>query len=316
MSIIRLQHYGITVAEHTRSSRFYSKIMRIPRLGSVVRKPGRSMIGRHLGVPTVRITWLQRGHDSIELFNFPEIKDDPLPPLRRDFKNVGAARIGFRVVSTRGFEHVFSSKNIEYKKAVDPWGEEYLSFSDPDSIPMAVYGGADKGVYLDRASITVSNLDKSIAFYSVLLGLPQTSAVRLGMARDIFPDSTYDGSVRVARVGIENQGVELVEFQGIDRSQNTTWFPDPGGPFDSKYTSIGIKHVCFQAKGTVKWVKKLQSEGVRVIMGPAREPTGLWVTYLLDPDGTIIELYELPAAMTKLMRGASLFWARFLTRRI
>ncbi|GEM_PF-3232203 len=313
--IQRLQHYGVTVSDHRSSGRFYSKVIGIPRMGSVVQKPKRSLIGRHLGAPTVRITWHQRGYDSIELFSFPEIEQEPFQKARRYFTNVGPARLSFRVASLKHFESRLSARNLEFKKVTDPWGEKFLSIADPDMIPLAVYGGAKKGVELGYATMTVSSLDKSVAFYGVVLGLPQVSAGRLALAKEIFPESHHDGSVRVARVGIDGNGVELVEFPGVDRSSEQVWFPDPVTPYDVRYTEVGIKHVCFQATQTRRWVRKLQVEGVRVIMGPAREPSGLWVTYLLDPDGVVVELYDLPPALTKMMRGVSLFWARFLSRR-
>jgi len=314
--IKRLQHYGITVSDHRSSGRFYSKVVRIPRLGSFVRKPKNTLIGRHLGAPTTRISWHQRGDDALELFSFPDVKQEPFQKQRRYFSDVGPARLSFRAASLKNMEMLLSSKNLEYKKLTDSWGEEFISTADPDMIPLAVYGGAEKGIELEYATITVSSLDKSVGFYSVILGLPEMTPARLSLAREIFPDSYHEGSVRVCRVGINGQGVELVEFPDVDRSGEKSWFPDPGDTYDARFPAVGVKHVCFQATNTHKWVKKLKSEGVRVIMGPAREPTGLWVTYLLDPDGVVVELYDLPPRLSKLMSGASLFWARFLRRRV
>ena len=139
-----------------------------------------------------------------------------------------------------------------------------------------------------------------------MLGLSEIEEIRIPDAHALYSTMSYKGPARIARVGINGKGVELVELTDIDRSGIPQWFPDPGTPFDVKYPEVGIKHVCFQAINTRAWAEKLKSNKVRIIMGPAREPTTLWVTYLLDPNGVIVELYDLSATLTELMRYVSL----------
>jgi len=304
--IKRLQHFGVTVSDDKISRRFYSKVMGFPGLGSIVQEPEKSLIGKHLGAPKVRISWHQRGYGAVELFSFPEVKRDKLPVEMKDPDAIGASRLAFRTRSLDKFRESLSRNDIRFETGTDICGETHLSFSDPDGLAISVYGGSAGGIKLEKATINVVSLDESVSFYKNLLGLAEVEEKSVPDFREISPASSYKGPARVARVGINGKGIELIELSGIDRSGAQVWFPDPGRPFDVKYPEVGIKHVCFQATNTRAWADELKSKKVRIIMGPAREPTTLWVTYLLDPNGAVVELYDLSGFLTEVMKYVSL----------
>ena len=272
----------------------------------MVQKPEKSLIGKHLGAPKVRISWHQRGYGAVELFSFPDVKQENAASAQHDYTRIGATRLAFRTQSPDKFRNNLLKNGVGFETSKDAWGEEYLSFSDPDGIAIAIYAGGAGGIELERASINVVSLDESVSFYKNMLGLSEIKEIRIPNAYRIYPALNYKGSARMARVGIGGKGVELIELSAIDRSMEPRWFPDPGTPFDVKYPEAGIKHVCFQAINTRSLAEKLKSNKVRIIMGPAREPTTLWVTYLLDPNGVVVELYDLSAILTEIMRYVSL----------
>jgi len=308
--IKRLQHFGVTVSDDKISGRFYSKIMGFPGLGSMAQEPEKSLIGKHLGAPKVKISWHQRGYGAVELFSFPEVKRDKLPIEKKDTTAIGAGRLAFRTRSLDKFRENLSRNDVLFETGKDTWGQAHLSFSDPDGVAISVYGGGAGGIELEKATINVISLDESVSFYKNLLGLAEVEEKSILDFREISPASSYKGPARVAKLGINGKGVELIEFSGIDRSGAQVWFPDPRGTFDVKYPEVGIKHVCFQAINTRAWADELKSQGVRIIMGPAREPTTLWVTYLLDPNGAVVELYDLSGFLTELMKYVSMAAAR------
>ena len=213
--IKRLQHFGVTVSDGRRSDRFYSKIIGFPGIGSIVQGPEKSLIGKHLGAPKVRISWHQRGYGAVELFSFPEIKRENSPSAQHDYTRIGATRLAFRAQSLDKFKNNLLKNGVDFEMKKDVWGEEYLSFSDPDGISLAVYGEGAGGIELERASINVISLDESINFYKDVLGLSDVKEVRFSDAHDLDPTLNYKGPVRIARVGIDGKGVELIEFSDI-----------------------------------------------------------------------------------------------------
>ena len=144
-----------------------------------------------------------------------------------------------------------------------------------------------------HAGITVSEMDRSLAFYRDLLGLellwrrlfeepeireivgvPEASAIEVAMLR--VPGSDLD--------------VELLEYRGCEQVSGATAPSRHGtGHFCLFVESIDELHAQLLARGV-----RFRSDGpVEMTGGPNRGGKSL---YSLDPDGYIVEFHQRPPA--------------------
>jgi catechol 2,3-dioxygenase-like lactoylglutathione lyase family enzyme len=142
---------------------------------------------------------------------------------------------------------------------------------------------------LDHIGVTVTDLDRSIEFYSLLLGT------------ELMFRETWDGVEYVGRV----VGYSGVRLEGA-------FFPLPGGVMlellqyhypeaevvDMETYNVGNGHLCLVTSNMAHDFERLaghasfqSTEPVRVPWGPYK---GGALAYLRDPDGISIELLELP----------------------
>lgn len=135
-------------------------------------------------------------------------------------------------------------------------------------------------------ALTVSDADRSIAFYTELFGLAVLSD-RV-VERDYVERITGvpQAHVRIVHLGGYGKQVELLEFlhpRGADRARPT---PD-----------VGSAHLCFVSDALDDDVARLRaagvpfrSEPVETTSGPNRGGRGLYVE---DPDGNAVEVVQL-----------------------
>jgi lactoylglutathione lyase len=136
-------------------------------------------------------------------------------------------------------------------------------------------------------SFTVSNLEKTVDFYTDILGMEVFS----------FADREQEYSEKVTGIKgsylkiayLKGYGiiVELIEYVGSDKR---------GGRSSSD--NIGAGHICFNVSNLnellASWKKKgitFKSDAVPVVAGANK---GGQVVYAEDPDGIIVELIEPP----------------------
>jgi len=137
-------------------------------------------------------------------------------------------------------------------------------------------------VYLSYCGIRVTNLDRSLRFYSRSLGLKE-------VARG---DNTKIGG------GIYVLLRDPKSWQKLELN----WYP-PGSPYGRTYVpGEGLDHIAFRVNSVAESVKRLESEGaghvdlvgsLQQVMSPAYGGS-FHVGYVTDPDGNWIELYDHP----------------------
>jgi catechol 2,3-dioxygenase-like lactoylglutathione lyase family enzyme len=139
-----------------------------------------------------------------------------------------------------------------------------------------------------HAGVTVSDLDRSLAFYRDLLGM-EVSMERVFTEPYIFEIvALQPAAMRIAYLKIPQSPViiELIEFQGIERHSGAARPCDPGtGHFCLYVGDIDALHERLRAKGYAS----RSAAPVTVTAGPNR---GSKVVYMLDPDGYLVELFE------------------------
>ena len=144
-----------------------------------------------------------------------------------------------------------------------------------------------------HAGVTVSDMDRSLEFYRVLLGLellwrrvyeepeireivgvPEASAIEVAMLR--VPGSELD--------------VELLEYRGCEQVSGATPPSHHGtGHFCLFVESIDELHADLGSRG----VRFRSERAVEMTGGPNKGGKSL---YSLDPDGYVVELHQRPPA--------------------
>ena len=142
-----------------------------------------------------------------------------------------------------------------------------------------------------HAGITVSDLDRSLAFYEGLLGL-EVLWRRLYEEPEIrrivgVPEAT-GLEVAMLRVPGSDFDVELLEYRGIE--------PVSGA---SPPSHAGTGHFCLFVTGIEALHEELRGQGVSFRSdGPVEMTAGANAggtsLYSLDPDGYVVELHERP----------------------
>jgi catechol 2,3-dioxygenase-like lactoylglutathione lyase family enzyme len=145
---------------------------------------------------------------------------------------------------------------------------------------------------IHHTGIIVSDLERSIAFYHDLLGLPLASEPspvvaepRLGPALGV-----PGASLRMVTFDVGGDTLELLEYL------------TPPSPIEAPMpqNALGAHHVAFLVDDIAAKVEQLEAEGVTFLSPVNRVDEGVlagwrWV-YFTDPDGITLELVEIAYA--------------------
>ncbi len=121
-------------------------------------------------------------------------------------------------------------------------------------------------MFLEHVNLTVRDLDRSIAYYTELLGLePRWQGEAMGA----------QGPVRAAHVGTERCYLAIFEAE------------DPRGP-GTTYSHAGLNHLGFVVDDLAAARARAVALGTPPHFEPAYEPGRRF--YVFDPDGIEVEL--------------------------
>lgn len=147
--------------------------------------------------------------------------------------------------------------------------------------------------HVDHINIVVNDLEKSVAFYTKVLGLQETRRARL----------EGDWIDRVA--GLDGVSAEVVYVEppnGGPRIELIQYHAPEGADFagNAKANTRGLRHIAFRVQNIEEVVKRLNAAGVECLHPPITVPTGVVqhdagekrLCYFLDPDGALLELAE------------------------
>ena len=127
---------------------------------------------------------------------------------------------------------------------------------------------------LHHVSFTVTDLQRSVAFYRSLGFAPERTIV--------VEDAAYiGGQLRSAFMTTTGVRLELREY-GVSGRQRPPEEQD-----------VGSAHIALQVDDIAQWYRRLSTAGVRFLSAPLHSETAAakWV-FLLDPDGLPVELVE------------------------
>lgn len=141
----------------------------------------------------------------------------------------------------------------------------------------------------NHTSFTVSDLERSVAFFRDALGFEVTS--KAGRNPDIISRITgvAGADILVAYVRRPDHSLELIQYVGPESGRGTV---------SSRPCDVGFAHVAFDVDDIDAAIAACEPYDVRIVGEVAtidRGPnTGGKVAYLRDPDGVCIEFIQKP----------------------
>ena len=146
---------------------------------------------------------------------------------------------------------------------------------------------------IDHINIVVSDLDKSVNFYTNLLGF------------DIIRTAHLEGKWIEKIVGLKDISADVVYIRapgGEPRIELLCYRHPEGAKIrqNSLSNTIGLRHIAFQVNNIKDLAEKLDAAGVQLFSEPVIVPKGVikhdagqkTLLYFCDPDGVILELAE------------------------
>ena len=142
---------------------------------------------------------------------------------------------------------------------------------------------------LDHVAVTVSDMDRSLAFYCDLLGLKEVE-------RHHLEGETISKMAGKPDVIMEVVRLEAPETPGVllDLQQYVT--PE-GRVSEAQLGDVAHSHFCFGVPDVWEAYKDLTSKGVEFVSEPVSfdlEWGIVYVVFFKDPDGFILELMQVP----------------------
>ncbi len=142
---------------------------------------------------------------------------------------------------------------------------------------------------LDHVSVTVSDMDRSLAFYCGLLGLKEVERHRL------------EGETISKMAGKPNVVMDVVRIvapgtPGIEIDLQQYYAPE-GGVSDAGLGDVGHSHICFGVPDIRAACRDLSARGVEFVSEPVSfdlEWGIVRVVFFRDPDGYVLEFMETP----------------------
>lgn len=148
---------------------------------------------------------------------------------------------------------------------------------------------ATKGLH--HTCYTVSDLDRSVAFYRDLLGC------------EVLAEQEKEGGYLAAIVGYPDAHVRMAHLRvpGAEHVIELFEYLAPAGTqADVVPRNVGASHLCFLVEDLPALYGQLREKGVDSFVSPPVEvDTGVnkggYALYLRDPDGISVELFQPPA---------------------
>ena len=142
---------------------------------------------------------------------------------------------------------------------------------------------------LDHISVTVSDMDRSLAFYRDMLGLRE-------IERHLLEGETI--SKMAGKDGVVMQVVRLQAPETTGMLIDLQQYVSPkGGVSNGKLGDVGHSHICLGVPNLVEAYSEMQEQGVKFVSEPVSFDLDwaiVHVVFLEDPDGYILELMQVP----------------------
>ncbi len=144
---------------------------------------------------------------------------------------------------------------------------------------------------MHHTSIVVSDMDRSLGFYRDQLGM--TLAVDAIMSGEMLDRE-------VALTGARLRVVELAPGNSGSYLELLQYYSPPGKPFpaDARCCDVGMPHVALIVSDIQEIYDELKEQGVNFTAPPQFVDAGAFrgcrTAYCYDPDGIVVELWQMP----------------------
>lgn len=130
-------------------------------------------------------------------------------------------------------------------------------------------------------AVTVSDLDRAVAFYRDTLGL------------DVLSEFTVGGDAFATGVGIDGASAEFVHLDAGDaRIELVEYSPEGEAAAETDLNQPGANHLGLEVEDLDAVFADLP-EDVETLAEPQTTESGTRILFVRDPDGTLVELLEL-----------------------
>jgi catechol 2,3-dioxygenase-like lactoylglutathione lyase family enzyme len=144
---------------------------------------------------------------------------------------------------------------------------------------------------IHHTGFTVSDLDRSVAFYRDLLGC------------EVIAEQEKQGGYLAAIVGYPDAHVRMAHLR-LPGSEHVVelfqYLAPDGSAADVEPKNVGASHLCFITDDLAGDYERLHAAGASFVSPPVEVDTGInrggYALYLRDPDGITVELFQPPAS--------------------
>ncbi len=143
-----------------------------------------------------------------------------------------------------------------------------------------------KVVGTNHTSFTVSNLERSISFFTKFLGFRVTSHEPRDPAMIQALTGIAGADIDVAYLQMPGHALELIEYKG----------PEDRGRVECRVCDVGAAHIAFDVEDVealvtrgAQYGAKLMGEVLEITSGPNK---GGRAVYMRDPDGVTMEFIQ------------------------
>lgn len=145
-------------------------------------------------------------------------------------------------------------------------------------------------VRVQHTGFTVSNLERSLAFYRDLLGM-EVLAEQVGTASYLSTVTGFTGvRLNMAFLKVTGAGDQILEL--------LEYASHPADATPRETNRPGNGHLCFIVDDIQAWYRDLTAKGVYFVNEPALITAGVnqgaRAAYFRDPDGFTLELFQPP----------------------
>lgn len=146
---------------------------------------------------------------------------------------------------------------------------------------------------IDHLNIVVADLQRSVRFYTDVLGFVKT--------QDVMMEGAWIEAI-VGLKGVKGL-VAFVEPPGVGTRIELLQYVAPAGvalPENSRANTLGLRHFALRVDDIAAMAARLRAAGATLFSDPVKVPGGVarfaagekTLLYFLDPDGVIVELAE------------------------
>src|SRR5262245_18943271 len=144
---------------------------------------------------------------------------------------------------------------------------------------------------VDHINIVVTDLERSVRFYTETLGFSKT--------KEAYLEGGWIDHI-VGLQGVKARAVFVVAPAGEPRIELLRYeLPRGAAPAEnSRANTVGLRHIALRVDDMAATLARLRAAGVTIFSEPVRVPGGVvkhdagekTLVYFLDPDGVILEL--------------------------